>query len=147
MNTEQLRAIIDRWVSLHPEDDFGTEKCWKEMTEILSNDISATIDYFERQCTDEEFFWLSAIFEDVSEKTQSVELIKVLRERLARVKPETYHQQDFRSEHMKKWVDYSEYVRSIEKEIDYAENRLAVSNDSMKCSRPEQRTRIRMTNQ
>lgn len=47
----------------------------------------------------------------------------MLRERFEKVTPENYNQQDFKSEHMRKWVDYNEYVKSIE-EINYAEGRI-----------------------
>ena len=90
MNIEQLRGVIARNMALDPNDDFGTEKCWEEMTAILSEDIIATLHYFENECTDEELYWLGAVFEDVAEKTQSKELIQVLRNRLTKVTPETY---------------------------------------------------------
>lgn len=124
MNIKLLREIFSRYVSLDPNDDFGIEKCWEEMTVILSDDISATIYYFESECTEEEFYWLGSIFEDIAEKTQSKELIQVLRNRLAKVTPETYCQQNFKTEHMQKWVDYTEYVRSVNMNIDYAESRI-----------------------
>lgn len=69
-------------------------------------------------------YWLGAVFEDVVEKTKNKELIHVLRNRLARVIPETYHQQNFKSKYMQKWVDYAEYVRTISSGIDYAEAKL-----------------------
>ena len=124
MNIEQLREVITRCAALHPNDDFGMEKCLEEMTVILSDDISATIHFFECICTDEEFYWLGSVFEDVAEKTQSKELIHVLRNRLAKVTPETYCQQNFKTEHMKTWVDYAEYVRSIDSDISYAEDQI-----------------------
>ena len=121
MNIEQLRGVIERNMALDPNDDFGTEKCWEEMTAILSEDIVATLHYFENECTDEEFYWLGAVFEDVAEKTQSKELIQVLRNRLTKVTPETYCQQNLKNEHMRKWVDYNEYIRSVQEEINYTE--------------------------
>jgi len=124
MNIKQLRNVITRCAALDPNDDFGMKKCWEEMTAILSVDISATIHFFESECTDEEFYWLGSVFEDITEKTQSKELIQVLRNRLAKVTPETYCQQNFKTEHMKKWVDYTEYVRCIDSDIAYAENRI-----------------------
>ena len=124
MNIEQLREVITRCAALDPNDDFGMEKCWEEMTIILSDDISATIHFFESVCTDEELYWLGSVFEDVAEKTQSKELIQVLRNRLAKVTPETYCQQNFKTEHMQKWVDYAEYVRCIDSDIAYAEDRI-----------------------
>lgn len=124
MNIEQLRGVIERNMALDPNDDFGTEKCWKEMTAILSEDIAATLHYFENECTDEEFYWLGAVFEDVAEKTQSKELIQVLRNRLTKVTPETYCQQNLKNEHMRKWVDYTEYVRGLSVDIDFAEGKI-----------------------
>ena len=124
MNIEQLRGVIERNMALDPNDDFGTEKCWEEMTAILSEDIVATLHYFENECTDEEFYWLGAVFEDVAEKTQSKELIQVLCNRLRKVTPETYCQQNLKNEHMRKWVDYTEYVRSLSVDIDFAEGKI-----------------------
>lgn len=106
------------------EENYWIEDYWKAAIERLTKDVAATITFLQNDCTDEEFYWLSEIFEDVAEKTQSKELIKVLRDRFATVTPESYIQQSFQSEHMKKWVDYNEYVRSISKEIDYAEGRI-----------------------
>ena len=124
MNIEQLRGVIERNMALDPNDDFGTEKCWEEMTAILSEDIVATLHYFENECTDEEFYWLGAVLEDVAEKTQSKELIQVLRNRLTKVTPETYCQQNLKNEHMRKWVDYTEYVRGLSVDIDFAEGKI-----------------------
>ena len=124
MNIEQLRGVIERNMALDPNDDFGTERCWEEMTAILSEDIVATLHYFENECTDEEFYWLGAVFEDVAEKTQSKELIQVLRNRLTKVTPETFCQQNLKNEHMRKWVDYTEYVRGLSVDIDFADGKI-----------------------
>ncbi len=124
MNIKLLREVISQYVLLDPNDDFGVEKCWKEMTDMLSEDISATITFFESDCSNEEFYWLGSVFEDVAEKTKNKEFIMVLRNRLSRVLPETYRQEDFKTEHMRKWVDYAEYVRSISSDIDFAEERI-----------------------
>ena len=124
MDIQKLRDVIACNISLDPNDDFGTEKCWNEMTDILSADIYATMDYFRTECTDEEFYWLGAVFEDVAEKTQSKEFIQVLRDRLAKVLPDNFQQQNFKSEHMQKWVDYAEYVRGLTSDIEFAEAKI-----------------------
>lgn len=124
MNISQLRKAIDRCIHLDVNDDYGFEACCKEMTDILSEDVPASIQFLLHQCTDEEFYWLSPVFSDVSEKVKSMELVGALRTRLRQVTPENYHQQDFESEHMRKWVDYNEYVRSISNEIAYADGQL-----------------------
>ena len=124
MNIEQLESVIARNAILDPNDNIGQEECWNQMTAILSSNIEETLRYFQGECTDEAFYWLSAVFEDVAEKTQSREFIKVLRDRLSGISQECYCQDHFSSEHMKTLVDYTEYVRSISVDIDSAESRL-----------------------
>ena len=101
--------------------DYGIEQCWKRAIKILTADTSKSIHYFLHECTDEEFYWLSEIFDDIAEQTPSRELIATLRSRLAAVTPENYRQESFQSEHMRRWVDYAEYVRSVGMEINYAD--------------------------
>ena len=71
MNIDLLRKSVENCISLNPNDDFGMQKCWTEMINILSGDITATIHFFEAKCTDEELYWLGAAFEDVVEKTRN----------------------------------------------------------------------------
>ncbi len=124
MDKIQLKSIIDHYASLDPNDDFEVKKCWGKMTDILSTDISSTINFIKVECTDEDFYWLGAIFENLSEITQSKELIDTLRDRLSKVKSESFNQNNFSSEFMRKYVNYKEYVKYLESEIDYAEGRI-----------------------
>lgn len=128
MIKEEIAEIIRKRIRISEETDdnwdYGIEQCWKKYIEIIIADIDKSIAYFFYECTDEEFFWLSEAFEEISEKAQSKNLIAAWCSRLARVTPNTYCQKDFQSEHMRKWVDYSEYVRSVGNEIDYAEGRI-----------------------
>ncbi len=117
---ERLRIVIET----HDEWDYGIQLCIDKEVAILSGNISQTIYFFEAECTDEELYWLSEVFDEVIEKTQSKALIQALRLRLARVTRDGYNQNNFKSEHMRKWVDYDEYVRSIGMDIDYAEEYL-----------------------
>ena len=106
------------------EDNQWVEDYWKATIELFTKDVAATIMFLQNDCDDEELYFLSEIFEEIVEQTQSKELVSVLRSRLAKVTPENYNQQNFKSEHMRKWVDYNEYVKSIEEEINYAEGRI-----------------------
>lgn len=112
------------------EDNYWIEDYWKAAITVFSKDISKTIRFFESECTNEELYYLAEIFEELAEESQSKELITVLRARLAMVTPETYHQQSLACEHMRKYVDYAEFVRSIGMEIDYAEGRLDTPSES-----------------
>ena len=124
MNVSKLRTELEHRLSLDVNDDYGIEESWKNLTSILSDNIVDTINFFSKECTDEEFFWLSEVFSDISEVVQNKEFVQVLRSRLSQVTRESYDQNSFKSEHMKKWIDYDEYVRSVNLDIDYAEGAL-----------------------
>ncbi|MBR4346030.1 MAG: hypothetical protein IKP75_03760 [Oscillospiraceae bacterium] len=124
MKAEDLRNELTHRLSLDVNDDYGIEESWKRLNNILTENVNDTICFFSNECTDEEFFWLSEVFSDVSEKVQSKEFVQTLRTRLAQVTRESYDQKSFKSEHMRKWVDYDEYVRSVSIDIDYAEGAL-----------------------
>ncbi len=124
MNIQKLREVIDQYISLDANDDFATEKCWKEMTAMLSEDITDTINFFESECTIEEFYWLSSIFEDVISKTQSTALISTWRSKLSDISPEKFNREEFKSELMRTSVTYADYVKSIKQEIAFAEGQI-----------------------
>ena len=113
-----------RFRVVESEDNYWVEDYWKATIELFTKDVAATIMFLQNDCDDEELYFLSEIFEGIVEQTQIKELVSVLRSRLAKVTPENYNQQNFKSEHMRKWVDYNEYVKSIEEEINYAEGRI-----------------------
>lgn len=123
MNIQKLREVITQYISLDANDDFATEKCWKEMTAMLSEDIVDTINFFESECTIEEFYWLSSIFEDIIAKTQSTDLISIWRSKLSDISSEKFKQEEFKSELMQTSVTYADYVKSIKQEIDFAEGK------------------------
>lgn len=106
------------------ENNYWIEDYWKATIKLFTTDVNATIMFLQNDCDDEELYFLSEIFEEIVAQTQSKELVSALRSRLARVTSENYIQQSFKSEHMRKWGDYNEYVKSIEEEINYAEGRI-----------------------
>lgn len=60
------------------EDDYGIQDCWGKMVEILSKDVHETVAYLEC-CSEEDIYFISEVFEDVSEQLQSKEYIDCLR--------------------------------------------------------------------
>lgn len=50
--------------------------CCKEEVELLAEDIPSTIEYFQNECTEDEFSWISEVIDDLAEKTRSRELIE-----------------------------------------------------------------------
>lgn len=71
MITDEIRASITKRASTDDEWDYGVKQCWEEEIEILSRNIDDTIAFLENDCTADEFSWLSEVFDDVAEKTQS----------------------------------------------------------------------------
>ena len=124
MNIQKLREVITQYISLDANDDFATEKCWKEMTAMLSENVIDTISFFESECTLEEFYWLSSIFEDVIAETQSTALISIWRSKLSDISLEKFKQEKFKSELMQSSVTYDDYIKSIKQEIDFAEGKI-----------------------
>ena len=59
-------------------DDMGIQKCWEDITDILSENEEDTIAY-QNNCDKDELYWISEVFEDISENLQSQEFIECLR--------------------------------------------------------------------
>ncbi len=113
----QFRIMED--VNTYWEDDY-----FDAAVEIFTKNIADTIKYFKSDCTDEELYWAAELFERIAAKTQSLELIAVWRARLAAVTPETYNQASFKSEYMRKWVDYKHFFTDTEEEIEFADGQI-----------------------
>ena len=81
MIADEINEVLARRLNLHLEDDAGTEKCWKEETDILSRDMKQTIQFITNGCSDEIFCWLGEVFQDVADCTQSRDFIVAIKER------------------------------------------------------------------
>ena len=121
MKIESLKEVAQFRINKNT-DTYWVEDFWNAAVDIFVKDIESTIEYFKNDCDDEEFFWLSEIFSDIVEYTQSKELIAVLRKRLEEVNENRFKKYKFKSDHIKNFIDYEEYVESIKEEIDFAEN-------------------------
>lgn len=67
-------------------DDYYEESVWKEETDAICMDIPAAIHFILHDCSDEEFQWLSEVFDDVMEKTRSLDFLNCIRQRVQRIK-------------------------------------------------------------
>lgn len=79
MLKDEMKKIISERQRKHLQDDYGIQKCWDKMIELLSNDEQETFEYL-KQCSKEDLFFVSEVFEDVAEKLQSRDYIKCLRD-------------------------------------------------------------------
>ncbi|MBQ4282648.1 MAG: hypothetical protein IJB96_01825 [Lachnospira sp.] len=75
---ERMMKIIEERKKKHIEDDNGIQECWKKMIDVLSVDVQQTVVYLEN-CTQVELYYISEVFEDISERLQSQTFIECLR--------------------------------------------------------------------
>jgi hypothetical protein len=78
MIAEEIRPVLAMRKQLHPEDDYEAEEYCKKEIEILSRDMRQTIGFLEHECTGDDLIWISEVFDEVVEKTQSKEFIECL---------------------------------------------------------------------
>lgn len=67
------------------EEHYYYVECWKKEIEILIEDVDETIEFIKNKCDDETLLWMSEVFEEIIEKTQSKELLQILLERSNKV--------------------------------------------------------------
>ena len=71
-----VENIIKERKKLHPDDPRVIEK-WKELIRIFVRDEEETIAYLY-SCDKENIYWISEIFEDISEQLKSLRFIDCL---------------------------------------------------------------------
>jgi hypothetical protein len=102
MITDEIKIAIKKRAETDDEWTFGIEQCWKDEIEILSRNIQETISFLENKCSSDEFVWLSEVFDDVAEKTQSREFVNTLY-KVAKKYPE-----ETKKYHILKCIAYAE---------------------------------------
>ena len=76
MDINSFRRVIKQREETDDEWDYGIEQCWKQEIEILSEDISSTIEFLKNECTSDEFSWISEVIDDIVDKNPSRELVE-----------------------------------------------------------------------
>ena len=82
---EELRSVLNKRQHLELNDDFALMECWKQEMALLTEDLAGTISFLSN-CTDEEFYWLSEVFDDLMAETQSNDIMNALCKRFERVR-------------------------------------------------------------
>lgn len=84
---EIFKKYIELRENIFDENDFQYNLYKDVFTNYLSSKIDSAISYIKDSCTASEFSWLSEIFDDVAEKTHSLDFINAL-EGIAKKYPE-----------------------------------------------------------
>lgn len=92
MDKKELRETLAERKAINNDDKNGylaMKKCWDTEINLLCENINDTVDFFENECTGEEFAWLSEVFDGISEKTQSSDFINCLEKLMKKYPDET----------------------------------------------------------
>src|SRR5699024_11487724 len=74
----KMNVILNKRKSLNLNDDYGIQKRWNQIIEVLVENERNTIKYLEN-CSKSDIYWISEDFEDIAEILQSNELIDCLK--------------------------------------------------------------------
>ena len=74
----EMDTILKKRKGQNINADFEIEKYWNKMTILLTQNEDETIDYLN-ECNEDELYYISEIFEDISEQFQSERFITCLR--------------------------------------------------------------------
>ena len=102
MITDEIRKSLSKRIATNDEWAHGVDLCCNEEIDILSRNIEDTIEFLENECTANEFSWLSEVFDDVAEKTQSRAFVDCLY-KVAKKFPD-----ECREYHIDKVLEYAE---------------------------------------
>lgn len=83
---EELKKIIEKRKKLDPNDDFHTEEYWQGETKIMLRNMDETIRFIQNDCSDDLFYWLSEVFDDVTRQSQDRRFLEAIRQRNKQVK-------------------------------------------------------------
>ncbi len=85
-NVVQDRTIYeDAYIFAPNLHDMGLMDNWKEQANLLSSNIGDSISFILNDITDDQFVWMSEVFEEVAEQSQSQDFVDAIRTRALRI--------------------------------------------------------------
>src|SRR5699024_10295539 len=69
----KMNVILNKRKNLNLNDDYGIQKSWNQIIEVLVENERNTIKYLENR-SKSDLYWISEVFEDIAELLQSKEL-------------------------------------------------------------------------
>lgn len=70
-----IRQAIKQRSNVCDEDYIMVEKAWQDMIDACTSDVDGTIAFVDNQCTADELSWLSEVYDELIEQTQSPQLV------------------------------------------------------------------------
>lgn len=84
MFQNRFSQIKQKHDTIHPEDDIAMEQCWKEMTDLLSENLDVTLQFMQ-SCNEGDAEMISEVMDDVSNRLRSRSFIEALKQMNARL--------------------------------------------------------------
>lgn len=76
--SDRVNQVLEERREISLNYDYGVENSWGKLTAILSVNEEKTINYL-MSCSKDNVYWISEVFEDISERLQSKKFIECLR--------------------------------------------------------------------
>lgn len=74
MNVNKLKELLKERILIDAQNDVLIKENWESQFSILTENLNGTIKFLD-SCSKEEFYWVSELFEELSEYFKSKELI------------------------------------------------------------------------
>lgn len=65
---------------MHPENDWQQDDFWNKFSDFYADNMKVANDWVRNDCSADDFSWLSEVFEDIAEKSQSKDFINCIEE-------------------------------------------------------------------
>ena len=99
---DKVKKLVEEADVLDPRDDESWVINWRKRIELLTVDLSRTIEYLDG-CSEKELWWNTDLLEELMEHFKSIELIKCVERNIKRCKDkETIEYLNEQLESMKK---------------------------------------------
>ncbi|MBR7016241.1 MAG: hypothetical protein IKI12_07335 [Lachnospiraceae bacterium] len=76
---EKYETLIAEREKFEGDIDYDSNPVIKEMVELLTDDVNATVSFLDTECSESQFIWMSEIFDEIAERIKDREFIKALR--------------------------------------------------------------------
>ncbi|MEE8807428.1 MAG: hypothetical protein SOI44_03295 [Lactimicrobium sp.] len=76
----EYSQFLEQRKKIEGDIDYDTDPVIGNIVSLMTSDVPATINFLKNECTEEQFIWLSEVFDEIVQKTQSKEMIQVLRQ-------------------------------------------------------------------
>lgn len=82
INVNEIKKVLVERKRIFDETqdnwDDGIQMCWDKLIAILTKNINESIRFLEHECSPDDIYWVSEVFDDIARKTQSKDFIAVI---------------------------------------------------------------------